>query len=188
MTDHDDKIQSHKPSEDENSVLWQKVVADVKPLDKKQKNKRELKKVLSEGGQKPEIKKTALQKKQELMPPNPTQSAKVSGGNELDRRTAEKLRKGKMPIDGKLDLHGLTQIQAYDALCPFILNAYARGARCLLVITGKGKSTEGVLRRKTPEWLKEEPFDRIVLKIQEARPEHGGAGALYVFLRRKREN
>lgn len=105
---------------------------------------------------------------------------------QLDRRTADKLRKGKMDIEARLDLHGYSQEQAYSALQDFIPKCQAQAKRCVLVITGKGRSGDGVLRQKVPQWLMEGALAGIVLKISPAIPKDGGEGALYVYLRRIR--
>lgn len=101
-----------------------------------------------------------------------------------------------MPIEARLDLHGMSQIQAHHALERFILRCHARGMRCVLLVTGKGtpraSSTgtddrkTGILKQKVPEWLREGALYDLVLKIETARPKDGGEGALYVLLRRKR--
>ncbi len=106
----------------------------------------------------------------------------------LDRRTHQRLRKGKMAIDGRLDLHGLTQDAAYNALVSFVENGWQRGKRCLLVITGKGLSAggQGVLRQQVPRWLNETRLRPAILAVSPAQAEHGGSGALYVLLKRKR--
>lgn len=115
---------------------------------------------------------------------------------QVDKRTEDKLRKGKMPIDGTLDLHGLNQGQAYAALENAVLKAFSKKKRCLLVITGKGNTGKtsndwltpsvGVLKLKVPEWLSIPPFSNYVLKFVQAKPNHGGSGALYVYLRRNK--
>lgn len=115
---------------------------------------------------------------------------------EIDRRTAEKLRKGKMRIEARCDLHGLNQEQAYDLLNQFIETARLRGCRCVLVITGKGKSRvstpmaiepeRGILKQKVPQWLGERHLSPHILKTYTAQPKDGGTGALYVYLRRAR--
>lgn len=115
---------------------------------------------------------------------------------QLDARTEQRLRRGKLPIDGILDLHGHTQETSHRLLQDFVIGAHARGKRCLLVITGKGRSTaggaifdvpEGVLKRRVPDWLSMPPLRDLVLKIMQASPHHGGGGAVYVYLKRKRE-
>ncbi|MCZ6858937.1 MAG: Smr/MutS family protein [Alphaproteobacteria bacterium] len=115
----------------------------------------------------------------------------------LDRRTAERLRRGQLPIDGRLDLHGWTQDEAHRALSGFIESAHAAGQRCLLVITGKGRvraddpygrnaAVPGVLRTAVPNWLNQPSLRPMILGFAGAQPKHGGGGALYVLLRRKR--
>jgi len=115
---------------------------------------------------------------------------------QLDRRTDEKLRKGKMPIDARCDLHGLNQVDAHAMLRQFIGQAVLRGCRCVLVITGKGKSRvstnaiiepeAGILKQRLPQWLSEASISPYVLKHYPAQPKDGGSGALYVYLRRSR--
>lgn len=108
----------------------------------------------------------------------------------VDKRTDEKLRKGKMAIDGRIDLHGMTQSEAHDALIGFIRRSHAAGRRNVLVITGKGQMPrgEGVLRLSVPRWLREAAIGRLVLSIHQAQPQHGGGGAYYVLLRRRRDD
>ncbi len=107
----------------------------------------------------------------------------------VDRATAERLRRGGLVIDGRLDLHGLTQDEAHAALERFLGGSAARGRRCVLVITGKGLGDgfgRGVLRQAVPRWLNEPPNRARILAVMPAQPKHGGAGALYVLLKRKR--
>ena len=103
---------------------------------------------------------------------------------DLDRRTWLKLRRGRYPLDARLDLHGLTQAQAHERLAQFVTAARGRGDRCLLVITGRGLQRGGALRLMTPRWLDAPPLRHHVLAFAEATLEHGGEGALYVLLRR----
>jgi DNA-nicking Smr family endonuclease len=107
----------------------------------------------------------------------------------VDRRNADRLRRGERRIDARLDLHGMTQDEAHRALDAFLDRAEQAGWRCVLVITGKGRpgtSAGGVLRAAVPRWLNEAPNRGRLLAIAAAQPKHGGAGALYVLLRRKR--
>lgn len=101
----------------------------------------------------------------------------------LDRATAERLKRGRLPIEARLDLHGMTQEQAYRALAAYIAEARNAGRRCLLVITGRG-SGSGVLRAAVPRWLAEPGLRRHLLAIAPAQPRDGGSGALYVLTRR----
>ena len=106
----------------------------------------------------------------------------------MDKRTAQRLKRGQLAIEATLDLHKHTQAQASAALDAFLAQAQDRGRRCVLVITGKGRAGEagGVLRANVPRWLNQPPNRARVLAIAEAQPKHGGAGALYVLLKRKR--
>jgi DNA-nicking Smr family endonuclease len=118
----------------------------------------------------------------------------------LDRRTSERLRRGQYPIEARLDLHGMNQEQAHRALALFVRQCHAARKRCVLVITGKGGrqkesrdgpyvNTEppGVLKRKVPEWLRQADLSPLVLSSAAATPAHGGAGALYILLKRQRD-
>jgi DNA-nicking Smr family endonuclease len=105
----------------------------------------------------------------------------------LDRRSAEKLRRGELRLEARLDLHGMTQDEAHRALAAFLVRAQEAGKRCVLVITGKGDGERGgVLRAAVPRWLGEAPHRGRVLATAPAQPRDGGAGALYVLLRRRR--
>jgi DNA-nicking Smr family endonuclease len=103
----------------------------------------------------------------------------------LGRRMKQRVARGKEAIDGRLDLHGLTQSEAHSALLHFLRNANARDARLVLVITGKGRGAEpGVLRRQVPQWLGLPEFRSLVVGFEDAHVAHGGEGALYVRVRR----
>ena len=104
----------------------------------------------------------------------------------IDRRSSERLHRGRLPIEGRLDLHGMTQAAAAERLAGFIERAEAAGKRCLLVITGKGLASGGILRDQVPRWLNLPPNRGRVLAFDYARPQHGGSGALYVLLKRRR--
>jgi DNA-nicking Smr family endonuclease len=111
----------------------------------------------------------------------------------VDTRTVERLRRGRLAIEATIDLHGMTQAEAHAALDGFLAAAQARGQRCLLIITGKGTLREdigmprhGVLRQQVPRWLNQRPNRDRVLAFAGAQQRHGGAGALYVLLKRRR--
>jgi DNA-nicking Smr family endonuclease len=102
----------------------------------------------------------------------------------IDKASALRLKRGKLAIEARLDLHGMTQDEAHGALAGFIRTARAGGKRCVLVITGRGAVGGGVLRAAVPRWLAEPEFRPHLLAIATAQPQDGGAGALYVMLRR----
>jgi DNA-nicking Smr family endonuclease len=108
--------------------------------------------------------------------------ARAPQGRGLDKRTAQRFRRGEMPIEARLDLHGMFEEEAHRATASFIARAHADGLRLVLLITGKG----GVLREAVPRWLDEGATRARVLATSWAQPRHGGGGALYVLLRRHR--
>ena len=122
-------------------------------------------------------------------PPSPKQPAL----SPIDRRTRSRLTRGAVAIDARIDLHGLTQAAAHRRLIRFLHDAQADGARVVLVITGKGRppgadgaGERGILRRMVPEWLTAAENRPLVVGFDEAAPNHGGSGALYVRIRRAR--
>ena len=113
----------------------------------------------------------------------------------MDRRNFQRLLKGKFEIDATLDLHGMTADQAKVQMIGFINNAHRLGHRLVLVITGKGKRSHrdevnreksGVLRQSLPDWVESSAMTDKILQVTHAQPKHGGTGAYYVYLRRKR--
>jgi DNA-nicking Smr family endonuclease len=107
----------------------------------------------------------------------------------LGRRLRQSVARGKESIDGKLDLHGLTQSEAHASLLHFLRAASAREARLVLVITGKGAGGDGgrgVLRRQVPQWLGLPEFRAFVVGFEGAHVAHGGEGALYVKIRKSK--
>ena len=173
---------ARRPSPDERA-LWRAAVRDVRPRDAPRAG---------------------------TPPPDPSAAAPVSGtappaaaspaaaprrgtpapapeGAGLDRRSALRLKRGQMPIEARLDLHGMTQAEAHGALLRFLARARESGTRAVLIITGKGGAGgEGVLRRSVPRWLAEPDCRGSILATAPAQPKDGGAGALYVLLRRRR--
>lgn len=119
------------------------------------------------------------------LPPPASRRLDPAGPIDLDRRSWLKLRRGLYPLDARLDLHGLTQAEAYSRLCAFLAAAQNRGNRCVLVITGRGIRHGGTLRAMTPRWLDEPPNRPRVLAFAQAQLHHGGEGAIYVLLRRR---
>ncbi len=105
------------------------------------------------------------------------------------RKEKQKLAKGRTSVDARIDLHGMTQAEAYGALRRLLHRSQANGAKFVLVITGKGlpnasRRERGVLRRHVPMWLALPEFRRYVLGFDVADAGHGGEGALYVRLRK----
>lgn len=114
----------------------------------------------------------------------PAHLLEVGRYRSIDRATATRIRRGKMPPDRMIDLHGLTVPQAYERLMQAVQHAHATGGRMMLVITGKGRDGQGVLRQKLPHWVNEPALRGLILAIQAARPQDGGEGAFYLLLKR----
>lgn len=181
---------SRKPPEDDDA-LWHAVTRSVTPLPG-----RSLPVPMPPPAadpsppQKPkpaDLRRNALRAPLPVTPASlPPLKAGVTPG--VDRRTSERLRKGRMEIEGRIDLHGMKQPAAHTALNGFILRSHDLGRRTVLVITGKGRIGQGggVLRAEVPNWLNQEPLRKKVLAFFPAQPRDGGSGALYVLLKRHR--
>jgi DNA-nicking Smr family endonuclease len=175
---------------EEERALWQSVAKQVKPLPKK-----------------PRAHKIAAAPVEELPPAAkpagvPKLAASARSGKifkqdkppplaPLGRRERSQLSRGRKEIEGRLDLHGMTQTRAHRALLSFLQRASSDGLTFVLVITGKGRAAgpapeRGVLRRQVPEWLGLPEFRTLVVGFEQAHIGHGGEGALYVRVRRGR--
>jgi DNA-nicking Smr family endonuclease len=142
-----------------------------------------------------------------VRPPAPLPELALDRTPGLDRRSAERLKRGQLAIEARLDLHGRTQAEAHRALNRFLARAQAEGRRCVLVITGKGLRrpaqpgepleegmagaaagdiASGVLKAAVPRWLNEPENRARLLAFTPAQPRDGGGGALYLLLRRER--
>ncbi|WP_371875823.1 Smr/MutS family protein [Alsobacter metallidurans] len=142
-------------------------------------------------------------------PPPPSEATKASGAlvkpkptpppiaplAPLERRLRQRLSRGSHAIEAVIDLHGMRQAEAHDALRGFLHRAQAQGHLVVLVVTGKGGSPSergglfeerGVLRRTVPHWLRLPDLRPLVVGFEEAAAHHGGAGALYIRMRRQR--
>lgn len=114
----------------------------------------------------------------------PLERGQIAG---VDKRQAERLRRGKTEIEGRIDLHGMTLENAHRRLTDFLEDAQDAGKRAVLVVTGKGvREGTGVIRMQVPRWLNEPRLRPLVLAYEYAQPKDGGMGALYILLRRKR--
>jgi DNA-nicking Smr family endonuclease len=118
--------------------------------------------------------------------PQPTAARKpVSAPQDIEPNRKRKIM-GEFPLEARIDLHGMTQDQAEAALAGFLRRAHDQGHRAALVITGRGVQGQGVLRRRAPEWLSRPDLRPIVAGFSEAHQKHGGEGAIYVALKRRR--
>jgi DNA-nicking Smr family endonuclease len=125
----------------------------------------------------------------------PVEMTEQATSTGVDGRTGERLRRGAIAPDSKLDLHGLTEDAAHRVLWSFLQTAHKRGDRLVLVVTGKGARacggpfdleprSRGVLKTMVPRWLDEPRFARLIADMRSAHRRHGGDGALYVYLRK----
>jgi DNA-nicking Smr family endonuclease len=130
-------------------------------------------------------------------PAKKKKTASEPGGSGVNGKTMERLKRGALEPDAKIDLHGRTEAAAHRALLTFLGNAHRNGLRLVLVVTGKGNPknddnaawtmrTTGVLKEMVPRWLHEPDFAALIAKTQPAHVRHGGGGALYVYLRKHR--
>ncbi|WP_152046443.1 Smr/MutS family protein [Aureimonas psammosilenae] len=105
----------------------------------------------------------------------------------IERPVRRKLAKGRLPIEGRIDLHDMTEAVAHYALLGFLRRSSAEGMRHVLVITGRGASmgSRGALRRALPYWLETPEFRGLVAGFESAARGHGGEGAFYLRLRRR---
>ena len=163
---------------DEEEALWAQEKKNAKPIAAR-------KKISSPMTQKKMIKPAVMSPKAIDLPPQKN-GVMVGDYAGIDKNTATRFKKGEMSVDGTLDLHGMNRQQAADRVLAFIENHYARGSRALLVITGKGKNTHGILREWLPDFIAHAPISGCILALDSARAKHGGQGAYYVLLRRKR--
>ncbi len=88
-------------------------------------------------------------------------------------------------MSATLDLHGYTQDKAWSLLPSFLRSQQSQGAKCVLIITGKGADGQGVLRQNFLQWLEIPEAAHLVSGYAQAHPRHGGAGAWYVYVRRR---
>ena len=177
----------------EEQVLWDGVARSVKPNRKRAKPPTVAVEPAVETKSPPKF----AGKKSAIKPPSPPPAQPVEKQKRapslspLERRLKQKIARGNRAIDGRLDLHGHTQSEAHDSLLRFLRMSQARGGSVVLVITGKGgrgDGDRGVLKRAVPQWLALPEFREMVIGFDDAAVGHGGTGALYVRLRKRRES
>ena len=186
----------------EDEALWRAVTATIKPLEKRPRAPLVEIRDTAKETIKPATRKPATKAAVPRPPPPaaPKPPAKSPPPAPFEVKRAKRLRRGALEIEDRLDLHGMRQAEAHRALRSFLLSAHARGLRHVKVVTGKGRSNEqddrpfdlhasdrpGVLKRLVPSWLSESDLAAVVVSFTGAGKQHGGEGALYVHLRRKR--
>ncbi|MDH3242384.1 MAG: Smr/MutS family protein [Alphaproteobacteria bacterium] len=178
----------------DDTALWRQITGTVKPLKRRAEGRPAPARAEGTAAKQPpaSIKASAVKKPAPLSTPpaQPVEPLSAGPAAGLDKRTAQRLRRGQLRIDGRIDLHGMTQAEAHANLVRFITGSAARGRRCVLVITGKGLrggAGTGVLRVQLPRWLNEPALRPLILSFTPAQPKDGGGGAFYVYLRKARE-
>lgn len=179
-------------SEDERA-LWETVTRAIAPLRRRKAKISETAEAKVVAAPLPPAKQPRKTVKAAPPPPAPIQRPVPPPLAPLGRRMKQKLGRGTEAIDARIDLHGMTQADAHAALGHFLRRAQRDGARVVLVITGKGArpgsdphAERGVLKRQVPLWLESSELRSFVVGFESAGVGHGGAGALYVRVRRAR--
>ena len=103
----------------------------------------------------------------------------------LDSKTKRKLNSNKLNVDAFVDLHGKTEIQAYEIIKNFIKNCYLNELKSVIIVTGKGINSQGKLKLKTPLWLKSGELSKFLVGFENMPNNKGGDGALFVKLKNK---
>jgi DNA-nicking Smr family endonuclease len=175
---------------EEERALWDSVAKQTKPLRKKPRAARAAQETDAPLAAKPAASPSPAAPAKRMRPAEATPAPVPPPLAPLGRRERSQLSRGRKEIDARLDLHGMTQDRAHRVLSDFLHRAHAGGLTFVLIITGKGKmgaeSERGVLRRQVPQWLGLPEFRTLVVGFEEAHIGHGGAGALYVRIRRAR--
>ena len=191
---------------EEDKALWDRVAATATPMDR-----RGAPKITADPEPKPQIRPQPTTTADRLPafrigekasfnsgPVNhaPTLSVQLAHAPvRMDHGTHKRMVRGKLKPEDRIDLHGMTLAEAHPALISFIMSSSAQGLRLVLVITGKGKDRDsggpipirrGILKHQLPMWLNAPPLGAMVLDIREAHQRHGGGGAYYVYLKKRR--
>ncbi len=187
----------------EDALLWHRVTETLRPIDNKAKNRAGFEtELFSKPAPAPVVKpeKSPTHAGFRPLAKAPTPTGGPAPLNTIEKRLNRRIARGSAGFDARIDLHGMTQIQAHSALLGFLRSSQARGCRVALVITGKGRASDtvnshsrdhhfgheapGVLRRNIRGWLEQQDFRVLVSAYAQAHRRHGGDGAIYVQLRR----
>ncbi|HET9628236.1 MAG TPA: Smr/MutS family protein [Novosphingobium sp.] len=183
----------------EEAELWAKVAATVKPLQTLPQGG-EAEHSLADGGAPATIATPAPKVRGRVPPPLPPAPPRQPAPRALDRhgldsRWDRKLAKAAIAPDFTLDLHGHTLDSAHARLDHGLTQAVSMGARLVLLITGRPRPSDdyasrgerrGAIRAKVLDWLAAGPHASRIAAVRPAHPKHGGAGAVYIVLRRER--
>ena len=158
-------LKQPKTGQPQDFYLWKRVARTVSPLKKN-----------SSAPEKEEF--AAMFRTSEAIKP-----ARKTATGPVALRQDKKTRRGQISIDLKIDLHDMTQAEAFEALQRTLIRAYNQNNKCVLVVTGKGVRGRGVLRQNLPGWLEHSDIRPVIAEFSQAHIRHGGSGAWYVFLK-----
>jgi DNA-nicking Smr family endonuclease len=168
----------------EDHALWVHVARSAKPMPGRQ---------LPDLPEMVEPPEAAVIATATALPPPPAKARTLPPLAGIEKKLTRQITRGQTGLDARIDLHGMRQAEAHGALLAFIHRAHHADARLVLVITGKGGSSagswgdeRGVLRRMVPHWLADPGMRQLVIGFEPASRAHGGEGALYVRIRRRR--
>lgn len=179
----------------EDADLWQRVARSAKPLTKGKNRAVRMPEPPAPDNDPPGRASDKIARKphapRPVPPPTPPKAPSLGT---IDKREIRGLAGGRVSVDARIDLHGARQLEAHRMLKAFLARAQERGHRYVLVITGKGGARSddphalgrGVLNREVPRWLSEPEFRPWVVSFTPAHRRHGGEGALYVRIRRRK--
>ena len=179
----------------EDADLWQRVARSAKPLTKGKNRAVRMPEPSTPRHDPPTRAKTETSPKRGVPRPAPAPAPpKPPSLGTIEKREIRGLAGGRVSVDARIDLHGARQLEAHRLLKGFLARAQERGHRYVLVITGKGSAGggdphalgRGVLNREVPRWLSEPDFRQWVVSFTPAHRRHGGEGALYVRIRRRK--
>jgi DNA-nicking Smr family endonuclease len=177
----------------EERILWSKVAKSTRPLPEQRSQMKAIELFLAAEEAIEEARRNPPEpppKAPIITAPVPIPQKPHPSANQhhpLERPVKRKIAKGRLPLEARIDLHGLYQSEAHDMLLDFLLRAHQRGLRHVLVITGKGSSmgSEGALKRAAPLWFSKPEFRYLISSYESAAQHHGGDGALYIRLARR---
>ena len=152
----------HKLS-DKDKKIWNFYVSNFKALKKVDKNKK--------------INSSTISTINKVLKPNVNFT--------LDSKIKKQIKNNRLAFDAIIDLHGKTEVQAYELIKNFIKNCYFNNFKCIMIITGKGSNSKGKLKLKTPLWLKSEDISKYVVGLEIMPHNKGGEGALFVQLKNR---
>ncbi|MDX3928418.1 MAG: Smr/MutS family protein [Shinella sp.] len=178
-----------KPLSNEDRILWGKVARTARPMPGRLEELAEFEEALrsqkeaKDASPSPKLQEGA---DRQGIPLTAGKRSEERRHHPLERPVKRKIAKGRLPLEARIDLHGMIQSEAHGLLLGFLIRAHERGLRHVLVITGKGASigSDGALKRAVPLWFSLPEFRSLISSYEPAARNHGGEGALYVRLSR----